>query len=385
MRKEEGRMGDSDAKMKIRDSRYELMRIAAMLMIMASHCVKFTLGSDYEFLYSEASFNYAVAFIVIMLGNVGTYLFILLTCKFSLGKVRFKASRVIKLLWQTVTTCILCLIIAYVFHLRPISIRLIVRELLTPFDSQYWFITAMLIFVLILPALQLVDSKLDDGKIKVLCLVLILARPVRALLFSSLAGDLGDFVACFFVVSYLKRRPENWFKKHDKMGLTLYAGLIALLLLARYLLPSRLLGVSMFGEEGGLFQTVIKRLRQRTVFQLFCAICLFYAMEALRIKPSKWINFAAKFTLGVYLWHYNYVFRDIVWTDVFNAEYVYTSTNLYLLLVLIGPVLVYAAFSAAEYLRSRVLDDWLYPKLSWMQKLEAFIDRHYDWKIIEAT
>ncbi|WP_029201568.1 acyltransferase family protein [Oribacterium sp. NK2B42] len=364
---------------KLRDSRYELIRIIAMILIMASHCVKFTIG-DYGFINQPATFNYIVAMIAIMFGNVGTYLFIILTCWFSTGRVSFKAKRVTKMLWQTWTTCILCILIALVFKMKTINKVYIIRELITPFDTQYWFVTTIVVFTMLLPVLQMVDLKLDNKKIKVICAVLILARPVRAIVSKDLAGDLCDFIACFFIVSYLKREPENWLRKHYRSGLFLYSLFVSILILCKFALPDKLFGLTIFTSDGGgLYAALVRRIRLRTIFQLFGAICAFYALKETTIKPNKTINLIASNAFGVYLWHYNYAFRAIIWKGIFCANYLYTKTYMYIFLIMLGPVMVYLACSIVEVVRKKIFDDYLYEKMPWIQKLEICIDNLYEW------
>ena len=43
---------------KKRDSQIELLRIIAMLMILASHCVRYTCGNEYGFLNTLVGLNY---------------------------------------------------------------------------------------------------------------------------------------------------------------------------------------------------------------------------------------------------------------------------------------------------------------------------------------
>lgn len=87
-----------------RDSRLELIRIISMLLIMAYHCVKFTLGTNYNFLEGSHGINYYCSLVVLMTGSIGTYLFIVLTCWFSVDKINFKAERLLRTIWQTWTT-----------------------------------------------------------------------------------------------------------------------------------------------------------------------------------------------------------------------------------------------------------------------------------------
>ena len=369
---------------KVRETKYELLRLLAMLMIMASHSVKCTMGTEYEFLGEPPGLNYFAALATVLVGNIGTYLFILLSCWFSTEKIGFRTDRILRLLWQVWTTCLLCAGFGAAFRLRSFTMRTLLREMVTPFGpqngTQYWYVTAFAAFLLLLPALQYLAQKLDDKKIGFLCVVLIALGPLRQFIDTDLLGDVGDFVLMFFLCVYMKHKPDNWLRRHCFLGLALLALLVAGTLLARVVLPERLAGFTIVGTSGGRFNVMILRLRKRTIFQMFGALCLFYAFDRLRIRPVAAINRLAGYAFGVYLWHYNVMFREVIWQDVFHSEQLFRGGSpVYVLIPLLAPLAVYLAASAVEFVRRRVLDQWLYPKLPWNASLCAKLDSIYDW------
>ena len=362
-----------------RDSRYELIRIVSMLLIMASHCVRCTAGGSYAFLEGAHGINYFCSHFVVMFGNVGTYLFIILTCWFSVDKVSFKADRLLKTLWQTWTTCVLCLIIAFIFHIPSLSLKNFIRELMTPFDIQYWFVTTFCVFILALPMLQTLVGKMDDARLKFACMALLFICPFRGIIKTEIMGFFGDFVTVFFVVAYLKRHPQNWLEKHNKLGLTLFMLFVIVCIAAGEFLPEKLFGKNINGGSGSLYILVIRKIRQRTVFQLWGAICTFYAFKHIPLKQSRIINSLARPAFGVYLWHFNLLLRAWIWQHLLHADYLYKETDLYFLLLIFGPVLMYCVFSLIEMLRAYLLDQYLYKALPWNKKIADWIDQHYQW------
>lgn len=362
-----------------RDSRFELIRILAMLGVLAGHCNTFAFSFKEEFLPWPFSVNYAFAMATSLLCHTSNWFFILLTCWFSVGRVSFKAKRLLKILWQIWTTCVLSVLLAVLLGLDTVNIKTVALELITPLSTQYWYATAMVVFIIILPLLQSLEQHLDNDRLIVVCVLLILIRPIRSIFTAMLAGEICDFILGFFLVCYLKRNPDNWFKKHYKAGILLVLAMTAVLILGKALLPQKLFGFTLFSKSGGLFPALIHKLSKRSLHQLILAVCLFYAIMNLNLRSSRFINVLAKYTFGVYLWHYNYVFREIIWKNLLHANYAYTRSNLYGVFIILAPMLVFAACSAVEWARSRVLDDWLYPRLPWNSRLEALIDRHYHW------
>lgn len=363
----------------VRDSRYELIRIVSMLIILASHCVKFTLGDNYAFLESERNINYYVAFITVMFGNVGTYLFIILTCWFSIDKVGFKADRFLRTVWQIWTTSVLCVIIARAFHIKALSLSNIFNEFITPFYDQYWFATVFCVFILVLPLLQMMVQRMDEKKLGFTCIVLLIVCSVRGIYNTEILGQIGDFFTVFFVMSYLKKHPDNWLEKHNKLGIAVFVLFVLICLIAGAILPENLFGKNINGGSGSLYNFVIRSLRLRTIFQLGGAISIFYAFIHIRLTPSHLINTIAKPGFGVYLWHYNIVFRDWLWQEVCRANFIYSETNLYFLLLIIGPVIIYGVFAIVEAVRAWLLDEHIYVRLSWNRRIAAWMDEIYKW------
>ncbi len=363
----------------LRDSRLELIRIVSMLLIIAYHCLKFTLGSDYAFILEPHGVNYHVSMFILLGGSFGSYLFIILTCWFSVDKVSFKAERLLKTLWQTWTTCIVSLVIAGVLNLRSFSMVSAIKEIVTPFYSQYWFVSAYIIFILILPMLQTVLLKMDDRSIKFTCLVLLIASPLREIIGNDLLGELGRFITVFFVIGYLKRHPGNWIERHCLLGLAIYFLFIIAFIFAGDVLPGKIFGFNLNGGEGSLYVTAVRHLRFMTIVQLIGAVIAFYAFKRIELQPSRLINTLSKTAFGVYLWHYNIMFRNLIWQDIFHVDYIYRETKLYVLLLILGPVIVYCVLSLVETIRSILFDKILYKRIPWNNRIESFVNRCYEW------
>lgn len=252
-------------------------------------------------------------------------------------------------------------------------------EIATPFYGQYWFVTAFVCFLLLLPLLQLLLLKMDAKALKFACIVLLVTCPLRAIITSDLFGDLGDFITVFFIVGYLKKHQGNWIEKHSRLGLVFYAIFVIFIILVGEVLPTTFFGHNLNGGKGSIYITIIRHIRFMTIIQLFGALFVFYALKQIKMKPSRTINTLAKSAFGVYLLHYNIMFRGLIWQDLFSADQIYKETNLYCLLLLFGPIIVYCLLPIIETIRSFLFDKYLYEILPWNRKISVLLDRNYEW------
>ena len=366
---------------RVRESTFELMRIIAMLLIVIYHGTKFTgNGSNYLFLHHQGTISYYVGLFFTLFGGLGTWLYIIITCWFSVDKVKFSGERLVKTLWQTWTVCLLCLIIQFVFFRDSFSLLTAARQLSTPFvdNVHYWYVSAYVLFLLILPILQTVTVQMDNNKLLFTAIVFLVCSPLHKLINTTTLGTLGLFVAAFFMTAWLKRHEGSFFSRKTGLCVTLMIAAYILVVLASVLASPRFL------NREALFIKVYQRLRDYNIIQLFFAYIVFFALKKCRLGEVKIINTLSKFSFGVYLWHYNYAFRQVIWRDFAHIDKWYESKLGYLPALLGTAVLAYLIISLIEMVRMKLLDQWLYEKLPWNKKLSSWIDRIYCWKSNEV-
>ncbi len=366
---------------KARESVFELMRIIAMLLIVIYHGTKFTgNGSNYLFLQHQGTTSYYVGLFFTLYGGLGTWLYIIITCWFSVDKIKFSGERLVRTLWQTWSVCLLCLVIQFVFFRDSFSLRTAVRQLSTPIGSniQYWYVSAYVMFLLILPILQTVTVRMNNNKLLFTAIVFLVCSPLYKLINTATLGTLGLFVAAFFMTAWLKRHDGSFFSRKTFLCVTLMIAAYILVVSASVLTSPRFL------NREALFIKVYQRLRDYNIIQLYFAYTVFFALRKCHLGEVKTINILSKFSFGVYLWHYNFTFRQVIWRDFAHIDTWYESKWGYLLVLLGTAVLAYLIISLIEMVRMKLLDQWLYDKLPWNKKLSSWLDRVYYWESNEA-
>lgn len=286
--------------MKIRDSKFELLRVLSMLMIIFQHALERSIP-DWGMLKGEFSFNYCVAVSIGIWGQLGVMLFVMLSSWFMVDKRGIRMKKVIDLVLEVMTICIGMVIIFAIVHPESLNLKLIIKELVTPACKQYWFITTFLVFYLIMPLLQKTVSALSDTALRNTCVVLTLLIPVYNYLSVNVGDSLADFSYIFIMAAYMKRNPQNWFKKHHR-ALLVIPPFITIALILYKLFAEQYLGE-------GLLLKMFTMLRGRTFLLFLACVGIFYTFENMKSIYSNRINAIGGTMFGVYLIHENILLR----------------------------------------------------------------------------
>ena len=222
--------------------------------------------------------------------------------------------KVIDLVLEVMTVCVLMTLVFAIIHPESLNLILIIRELLTPAYKQYWFITTFLAFYLIMPLFQKLVSVLSDTALRNTCVVLTLLIPIYNYLFVNVGDTLADFSYIFMMTAYLKRNPDNWFKRHHRILLTIP------LFISASLIIYKLFAERYFGEA--LLLKIFTMLRGRTFLLFLGCVGIFYAFESLKPMYSKTGNTLGSTMFGVYLIHENILLRgeangqSLLWNEL---------------------------------------------------------------------
>lgn len=124
-----------------RYSNFELLRIFAIILVVMSHYIcrisTETVGGYGEIYYAEFSPIVLVAYLIGGWGELGVTLFIFISSWFMVDKQGIHLKRILMIVWQTWTSCVVITGVICITGLTEISASQIVRELLTPLYAQY--------------------------------------------------------------------------------------------------------------------------------------------------------------------------------------------------------------------------------------------------------
>lgn len=341
-------MGDTAAKK--RSSNIELLRIFAMLMIVAYHiyyhCTAVQL-TDSESVYAMQNgwfcnpVFYKKLLILATLspmGQAGNAIFILISGYFLVrkGKKIDLTSSSKKLLAQSFfAVLMLCLASTVVYEVSSMSLKVVD---LTAFNSSAWFIGYYFV-IIVFAKLFLNDflAKLDRSKYLMFLFVtfsLVQFKWSRELI-ENISNDIekGLAVLCTGVFLYALGGYIRKYDPFERVKTWVIVGIIVLINIIVYSIfyadtANNILSYS--ADEGELFYQSLPEFGNYSFIPLCLGIAIFELFRRIKVPDSRVINYLAASTFMVYLIHDNGFFYRI-WDTQDWITLLYSSPVLYIL------------------------------------------------------
>lgn len=355
---------------KKRNSNFELMRITSMILIIITHIL------GHGGLLESSTGPLKVVFVLlkcITLVHVNS--FVLLMGYFQYDK-EFKLSKLFKInntawFYKAVMT-----VIFSALGIISLSSGKVIANLLPIVIDSYWFIRIYIYMYCLSPFVNILISKLNKNKHKILLLISFLLFSIvptltRQLAFNNSSGySLTAFIFLYLLGSYLAKYPidkEPIFKKYSInkkkiIFLSVFLGM-AILNSIFYWFGFRL------SELGGIFAS-IGRVISKSILAydnplvIFGTVAYFLWFSYIKID-SKFINKVASLTFGVYIIHEFPPIRGWLYTILGCLPKTAISSFDWLLRLIICTAIIFIVCSFIEWLR-QLLFKWV-----------------YDWKISE--
>lgn len=299
---------NSDAKKSKRNSNLELLRIVAMLMIVAHHFGVYAVGlgnsgntlTDY---YNSVFLSF---------GKVGVTLFMMISAYFLCGR-KVEKNRIISTWIKTLVYSVTIGVFVKVFmpSLVPTGSTFLFNFL--PVSTQmYWFVTAYIFVLIVSPLLNMVIEKLDKKQLRHLLLFFAIVWGV-IYIFTDVQALFSGFLELMFIyllTAYLK----HYYKLKSKRYY-IYAVLFLLL-------------CHLFSMALGTFLPVPLQAKLNIIAPLHFVyslypVVLFLSIEIfllfLKLKPryNAKINYISSLTFDVYLVHEHTYMRSLFWHILF--------------------------------------------------------------------
>lgn len=344
-----------------RQANFELLRIAAMLMIITLHyLVKGWVATPFPFVAKDDPVG-TFAWLIEAFCIVAVNCYVLISGYFCVESV-WKPGRVVSLLCQVLFYSLLIpviLLLLGVVSLRDLDIYDWIGFVF-PFGTEhYWFATAYLVMYLFAPFLAAGIQKMKKRDLQILMALLLaffsLEKTIVPVYLATdrYGYDFGWFLCLFIVAGYIRLYGISWLEKRSHA-----VGAYALSCLLIWLL-------SLFSNTlGGKIDAFTHYANMPYTYNhLLCltgAVSLFYVFKNMRIKEGHFAETVRKLapcTFGVYLLHEHILVR-YEWVKWLGADKVKKS----FLFVphLIGCVLlVYAVGTAVDGIRA-----WMFGKVA---------------------
>lgn len=320
-----------------RDSRFELLRIISMFMIIIFHFDYF--GQQWR-LNSIHSFpDYICLSSYLVLGKLGVYLFIMITGYFVGNKMFSITKSLIKgfNIWLETFYYSLCIfIVLCLTKLVPYSFNQLIKNALPFLNDQYWFVDAYLILLLLIPFINIVLNQLTRSQFFYLILIIsFLASalaPIKSIIFSS-ELQFGYVLPPYLIGAYIKRFKLQIRFARIKL-LFLYILTVIVAAIFYQIGKTNYINIFFFG-----------------IPQLLMATLIFVEVVT-QGKPyvNRFINGIAKTVFASYLITDNLLVKVLLWNIPFfhNAQISLLKMNLIGALIVLGMIVI---CSIIDYVR----------------------------------
>ena len=345
--------------MKKRESNLELLRIVAMLAIIAHHYV---VNSGITDLYDFSNVNKNMIFLQLWgaWGKTAINCFVLISgyfmCTSTLTSLKY-----LKIYFIAKFYKIIIFVILAIGGLQVVSFsslyNLVFCYLLR---ADFGFTGSFLVFYLFIPFYNLLLQHLDKDKLKKFVVMLLCFYSIVPTFFPNegIAEPIEWYMVLYFVAAYIRLYPSEWMRKNKIC--------VPLLVVSIVIAVVSILFMDVIGGEYN-FISYYHLIEDSNKFLAFIiGLLLFLSFKNLKIKHSKIINSIAATTFGVLCIHANSdAMRTLIWKYILDVCRKYDDTLLGLAAhAILSMVGIFIICSAIDLLRIRLLEK---PILRWIE------------------
>jgi surface polysaccharide O-acyltransferase-like enzyme len=345
-----------------RQSNIELLRIAAMIFIIAHH---FAGHGKFFFPVTEISLNRLWIQFLLIGGKVGVNVFVLISGYFMVSAREIKTGKVLRLWGQIFFYSLVIFGIFVLGGIRPFGIREMIRHLAPVTFTQWWFASTYFVLYLLSPFLNKMLNSFDKKQyVGFLALLTALWCIIPTFTGKNMESNfLLWFVYLYCLAGYFRLHGFR-IKLSAPRLLGLSFGFALLTFLSAVVFDVLGTKMTFFGEHATYFYDM-----QRLPV-LLISVSMLLGFLKLEIGYSKWINRIASATFGVYLLHDHPYVRTFLWETVFqNAAF--ADSKLLIPYSLLAPAVVFVICTAVELSRMHLLEQRLRPVF---EKLAGVLD-----------
>lgn len=351
-----------------RESNIELLRIIAMIMIVAHHIA---VHSGFGFATDSISVNKLWIQFIQMGGKIGVNIFVLISGYFSITANSVKIKKLIMLWLQIFTYSAGIFLIIVTLSPQAFGIKAFVENVLPITSARWWFASTYFVLYLLSPYINKLLHALAKKEYQRLLVLLFLCWCIVP---TVLNADLQSNALLWFVFLYAL---AGYLRLHFDMN-TIKSGKCILIALAVILITfSSVIVFDILGIKIAFFAayaTFFYDMQKLPI--LIISLMLFMGFANAKIGYVPFINVISSTCFGVYLIHDNDYIRNLLWHRIFqNAAY--QNSPFLILYTLMEIVIVFAVCAMLEWLRIHLLEK-VYVKpvdnfSSWVSKrLENF-------------
>ena len=346
-----------------RQSNFELLRIIAMIFIVAFH---FSDMSGFEFSTTTVSINQCWIQLIGLGGKVGVNIFVLISGYFLISAKQFKTAKVIKLWLQLVFYSVVIYAIFAVMGIAHFGYLTLIKQFAPVIYSHWWFASTYFILYLFSPYINVFLKALTRKQYSSLLIFMFFIWCVIPT-FTGLIVQSNALLWFVFLYSLAGYYKLYGFKKDLSSKALLFLSIISIFITYAITILLLFLGTkkAVFGD----YAVFVHNMQTFPVFLI--SLLMFLGFSKLKIKNNKLINLISSATFGVYLIHNDHFVSSFLWDKVFKASS-YSNSKMLIPLSLIAIGTVFVGCTFLELLRINLLEHNYMPLID---KLSFYVDK----------
>ena len=295
---------------KNRQSNIELLRIIAMILIVAHHI---SVHGLFDFQTSEITINSLWIQFLSIGGKIGVNIFVLISGYFLIKEKSTKIGKILKLWMQIFLYSVIIYIVFVITGEKQFGIKEAIKSFLPITFSQWWFAAAYFVLYLISPYVNKLLNCLDKKEYQKMLVLMAICWCIIPTFFTKgfQSNNLIWFIYVYSVGGYIRKYDINNIFINVKC---ITISIIIAILTFISVIVFDFIGIRI--PTAGEHATYLFGLQK--IPTMIISILIFVGFINLKIKNNKFINIIASTTFGIYLIHDNRNLRNYLWDTVFN-------------------------------------------------------------------
>ncbi|MGL4850566.1 MAG: acyltransferase [Clostridium sp.] len=335
-----------------RNINLELLRIVAMIMIVALHYIsKSAIGNNVIIGSKEYFFLGGIK----ALSTIAVNLFIIINGYFII-EFKFKLRKLIYIWAQVVFYSVGIYLFICFFEKAQMSLVNLAYGIFPITMNTYWFASVYTGLYIISPVIKKVIISLEKSEFKrimIIGTIIFTIIPIMPLTYGlDLSRGYGIIHFCYltFVGAYLRVVYKS--KSRDKKGyLVMYFLISGFVVIIMYIFQKFNFGDYYF-----------KLYEYNSISMVLSSVGLFLYFKEVKLTNkhlNRIIRESAKLTFGVYLIHDNYLIRNFIYYKVLKTEY-YSQSKHLILITIISILLIVVISMIIDFFRKKLFDGNLF-------------------------
>lgn len=294
---------------KSRDSKFELLRIISMLMIIGLHYFNGAMGGALNNL-KTTDINYYITYLFMALFVVGVDCFVLITGYYQVNLEKIKLKKIINIIVIMLFYCNLFYFISILLGENEFNLKEFIKVQIPFLRNRFWFMKTYIILYLLSPYINLALNKLDAKMYRKLLIILTIFFSIWPTFLPGAPNNDGGYGIITFIYVYSIGAYLRLFKL--EINKYKYKYLVSYLACSLFIFVFSINGFYSWGYNN--------------IFNILGSISLFMFFNCMKIK-SKSINYIAASIISVYFIHTDYSIRNIIYKTILRCDKYYFKWN----------------------------------------------------------